>query len=109
MLLYRTTLGSVRSPRLRLPNAGNGSPVDVLKKDDEGASPLDLAKEHVATAEAAVGVQRRAVEDLKAHGQDATDAEVHLRELIQELEKVQARLQTIEAQAASAILKGAED
>jgi hypothetical protein len=76
----------------------------VKKKMMKEASPLDLA-----TAEAAVGVQRRAVEDLKADGQDATDAEVHLRELIQELEKVQARLQTIEAQAASAILKGEED
>jgi uncharacterized protein involved in exopolysaccharide biosynthesis len=69
------------------------------------ASPLDLAKEHVATAEAAVGVQRRVVEDLKARGQDVGDAEVHLRQLIRELEEAQARLQTIESQAAGAILR----
>jgi hypothetical protein len=69
------------------------------------ASPLDLAKEQVATAAAAVGTQRCVVEDLKARGQDVTEAEVHLRELIQELEEARARLQTIESQAAEAILR----
>jgi hypothetical protein len=73
------------------------------------AGPLDLAKEHVAAAEAAVGTQRRVVEVLKARGEDATDAEVHLSELIQELEEAQGRLQTIEAQAASAILEKPKD
>jgi hypothetical protein len=73
------------------------------------ASPLELAKEHVATADAAVGTQRLVVEDLKARGEDATDAEFHLSELIQKLEEAQAHFQTIEAHAASAILKEAED
>ena len=66
------------------------------------ASPLDLAKEYVATAEAAVGTQLRVVEDMKARGQDVGDAEAHLRELIREFEEAQARLHTIESEAASA-------
>jgi len=69
------------------------------------ASPLELAKEHVAAADAAVGTQRRVVEDMKARGQNAVEAEVHLIELMQDLEEAQARLQTIEAEAASAILQ----
>jgi len=72
------------------------------------ASELELAKERVTAADAAVGTQRRLVDDLKMHGQDTTEAEVHLRELVQVLEEAQAHLRAMEADAAGAILAGHE-
>ena len=52
--------------------------------------------------------QRRLVDDLKMHGQCTTEAEVHLRELVQVLEEAQAHLRAMEADAAGAILAGHE-
>jgi hypothetical protein len=72
---------------------------------DEGGQPAGPREGAARDRRDRRRTQRCVVEDLKARGQDATEAEVHLREFIQELEEAQARVHTIESQAAEAILR----
>jgi hypothetical protein len=67
------------------------------------------AKRRVATAEEAVAMQQRVVDDLLTENQkDITEAETHLLELVQALEVAVAQLHTIESQAAEGIEAEAE-